>query len=82
VERPDKEEGVIRRKKRRKISVFYKEKIEVLDYKDLEKVIGLMSDRGKILPSRNTGCCAKHQRKAAKAIKRARSIGLVPYTAD
>ncbi len=77
-----KDDGVIRRKRRKRISIFYKEKIEVLDYKDLDKVSTLISDRGKILPARNTGCNAKHQRKTAKAIKRARSMGLLPYAIE
>ncbi len=75
-------EDVIRRKRRKKASVFIKEKIEVLDYKDLDKVRMLMSDRGKILPARMTGCRAKHQREAARAVKRARHMGLAPYTVE
>jgi small subunit ribosomal protein S18 len=75
-------EDVIRRKRRKKASIFIKEKIEVLDYKDLDKVRMLMSDRGKILPARMTGCRAKHQRAAARAVKRARHVGLAPYTVE
>ncbi|MFC1517032.1 30S ribosomal protein S18 [Candidatus Margulisiibacteriota bacterium] len=78
----EKAEGVIRRKRRKRLSIFYKDKIDVLDYKDLDKVRTLISDRGKILPARNTGCNAKHQRKVAKAIKRARYMGLLPFTID
>jgi small subunit ribosomal protein S18 len=74
-----KNDSVIRRKRRRRISIFYKEKIEILDYKDTEKILTLVNDRGKILPARATGCSAKHQRRAAKAVKRARNIGLVPF---
>ncbi|MBU0580318.1 MAG: 30S ribosomal protein S18 [Candidatus Margulisbacteria bacterium] len=75
-------EEIIRRKRRKRTSIFFKEKIEVLDYKDMDKIRNLISDRGKILPARNTGCIAKHQRKAAKAIKRARNVGILPYTID
>jgi small subunit ribosomal protein S18 len=75
-------EEVIRRKRRKRASIFQKEKIEILDYKDIDKVRMLMSDRGKILPARMTGCRAKHQREAANAVKRARHMGLVPYTVD
>ncbi len=75
-------EDVIRRKRRKKQSIFQKEKIEVLDYKDLDKVRMMISERGKILPPRATGCRAKHQREASKAIKRARHMGLVPFTVE
>jgi len=53
-----------------------------LDYKDVGFVRKFISDRGKILPRRSSGCCALHQRMVAQAIKRARQIGLVPYTVD
>lgn len=75
-------EEVIRRKRRKKSSIFHKEKIEVLDYKDMDKVRLLISDRGKILPARLTGCRAKHQREASRAVKRARHMGLAPFTVE
>ena len=57
----------------------YKAKI---DYKDADALRRYTTERGKILPRRITGTCAKHQRELAKAIKRARSICLLPYVAD
>ena len=53
-----------------------------LDYKDVGFVRRFMTDRGKIAPRRLSGCCALHQRMVAKAIKRARQIGLAPYVLD
>lgn len=53
-----------------------------LDYKDVGFVRRFMTDRGKIAPRRMTGCCALHQRMVAKAVKRARQIGMVPYVVD
>jgi len=49
------------------------------DYKDVDLMARFIADRGKILPRRNTGACAKHQRKIAIEIKRAREIALLPY---
>lgn len=69
------------RKRRKKVCVFCKQNKE-LDYKDVPFVRKFMSDRGKILSRRSTGCCAFHQRMVTKAIKRAREIGLVPFTVD
>ena len=73
---------VKRRIKRRKVCYYCAEKIHVLDYKDTSKFKRFMSDRGKIVPKRNSGICAKHQRMLAMAIKRARFIGVLPYTMD
>ena len=53
-----------------------------IDYKDADALRRYMTERGKILPRRITGTCAKHQRELAKAIKRARAISLLPYVAD
>ena len=58
---------------------FCVNKGEAIDYKDLEKLRGFISDRGKISPRRRTGTCAKHQRILARAIKRARHLALLPY---
>lgn len=58
---------------------FCSEKIEEIDYKDIGKIRRYTSSRGKILPSKQTGTCAKHQRMLAKAIKRARFVGLLPF---
>jgi small subunit ribosomal protein S18 len=59
---------------------FCTEQINPVDYKDLERVGRYVTERGKILPSRLTGTCALHQRQLAVAIKRARYLGLLPYT--
>ena len=53
-----------------------------IDYLDLQFLRRFTTERGKIIPSRMSGACARHQRKLAKAIKRARAIGLLPYLAE
>ena len=53
-----------------------------IDYKDADALRRFTTERGKILPRRITGTCAKHQRELARAIKRARAICLLPYVAD
>ena len=72
--------GGIRRRK--KVCVFCGDKNGVIDYKDVNKLKRYVSERGKILPRRITGNCAKHQRALTVAIKRARHIALMPYTCD
>ena len=66
---------------RKKVCRFCANKAKI-DYKDADALRRYMTERGKILPRRITGTCAKHQREVAKAIKRARSICLLPYVAD
>ena len=68
------------RRPRKKVCTFCVEKIDDIDYKDVEKLRKYVSDKGKILPRRVTGTCAKHQRKVTEAIKRARTIALLPFT--
>lgn len=68
------------RKPRKKVCNFCVDNIDEIDYKDVEKLKRYISDKGKILPRRVTGTCAKHQRKVNEAIKRARHIALLPYT--
>ena len=68
--------------KRKKVCQFCADKTETIDYKDVEKLRKYVTDRGKILPKRITGTCAMHQRQVTKAIKRARIVALLPYTAD
>ncbi|MBR2868217.1 MAG: 30S ribosomal protein S18 [Clostridia bacterium] len=70
------------KKGRRKVCSFCVEKVECIDYKDVNKLNKFTSDRAKILPRRVTGTCAKHQRELTTAIKRARQIALLPYTSD
>lgn len=70
------------RKPRRKVCQFCADKVETIDYKDSSKLRRFVSERGKILPRRMTGTCSKHQRELTLAIKRARQIALLPYTAE
>ena len=70
------------RKSRKKVCQFCVEKAEVIDYKDVSKLRKFVSERSKILPRRVTGTCAKHQRELTTAIKRARHLGLLPYSSD
>ena len=70
------------RKPRRKVCQFCVEKVQHIDYKDVMRLRRFTSERGKILPRRMTGTCAKHQRQLTEAIKRARHIALLPYIAD
>lgn len=66
---------------KRKVCIFCRDKVEKIDYKDSVQLRPYISDRGKIQPRRRTGTCAKHQRRLAVAIKRARHIALLPYVA-
>ena len=70
------------RKARKKVCGFCVDKVENIDYKDIARLRRYMSERGKILPRRVTGTCAYHQRALTVAIKRARHLALLPYTAD
>ena len=70
------------RRSRKRVCAFCVEKVETIDYKDTAKLSRYTSDRAKILPRRVTGTCAYHQRELTTAIKRARQIALLPYTAD
>ena len=70
------------RKPRRKVCSFCVDKADYIDYKDVAKLRRFISERGKILPRRVTGTCAHHQRGLTVAIKRARHIALLPYTAE
>ena len=67
--------------RRKKVCVFCG-KDNVIDYKDVIKLKRYISERGKILPRRITGNCAKHQRALTVAIKRARHVALMPYVTD
>ena len=66
---------------RRKVCGFCADKIRVADYKDIKRLQRFVSDRGKILPRRRTGTCARHQRGLTVAIKRARHMALMPFAA-
>ena len=70
------------RKPRRKVCSFCVDKVDHIDYKDAAKLRRFTTERGKILPRRISGNCAKHQRQVTLAIKRARNIALLPCTAE
>ena len=81
-ERPD---SPMRRRggrRRKKVCVFCASENNVIDYKDTNKLKRYVSERGKILPRRITGNCAKHQRALTVAVKRARHVALMPYTVE
>lgn len=69
-----------RRKKR--VCAYCVDKINVIDYKDAGKLKRFVSERGKILPRRITGNCARHQRALTVAIKRARHVALIAFTQE
>ncbi|WP_123054917.1 30S ribosomal protein S18 [Clostridium sp. JN-1] len=73
--------GKMRRSKR-KVCAFCLDKAEGIDYKDVNKLRKYVTERGKILPRRISGNCAKHQRQLTEAIKRARNIALLPFTTE
>lgn len=68
--------------RRRKVCKFTAEGIEYIDYKDLKLLQSYILERAKILPRRISGTSSRHQRMLSKAIKRARHLALLPFTAD
>lgn len=70
------------RKGRKKVCAFCVDKIHDIDYKDVPRLRRYLSDRGKIVPRRVTGTCARHQRQLTVAVKRARIIALIPFVND
>jgi small subunit ribosomal protein S18 len=75
--------GVRARRMKRKVCSFCVDKATAVDYKDIAKLKKYLSDnKGKIVPRRISGNCAKHQRMMTAAIKLARHVALLPYTAD
>ncbi len=70
------------RKPKKKICSFCVDKVTKIDYKDIPKLRRYTTERGKILPRRISGNCAKHQRQLTLAVKRARNIALLPFTAE
>jgi small subunit ribosomal protein S18 len=81
-ERGDDEKGAVRRRPlfRRKVCRFCADKSLKIDYKDVRTISQFVTERGKMTPSRITGNCARHQRILTTAIKRARSVALLPFT--
>jgi small subunit ribosomal protein S18 len=70
------------RRSRRRVCSFCVDKVEHVDYKDTARLRRYISERGKIMPRRISGNCAKHQRQVTVAIKRARHVALLPFTAE
>lgn len=68
--------------RRRKVCKFCAEKIDDINYKDSKLLSGFVPERGKVLPRRISGTCAKHQRALRTAILRARQLALLPYSSD
>ena len=84
-EKGDKMDGSMKRRpmrRRKKVCVFCGDKNNTIDFKDVNKLKRYVSERGKILPRRITGNCAKHQRALTVAVKRARHIAIMPYVQD
>ena len=83
MERNDNQHSSFRpNRRRKKVCVFCAEKVNEIDYKDVARLRKFISESAKILPRRVSGTCAKHQRDLNTAIKRARYMALLPYTAD
>ena len=83
--KPERSEAPIKRRtirRRKKVCVFCADENNLIDYKDVNKLKKYVSERGKILPRRITGNCAKHQRALTVAIKRARHVAIMPYVQD
>ncbi len=70
------------RRRHRKVCSFCLEHVEHIDYKEVSRLRRYLTDRAKILPRRMTGTCARHQRLLTVALKRARHMALLPFTAD
>lgn len=68
--------------RRHKVCKLCVDKVLAVDYKDVRRLRNFVTDRGKIIPRRTSGNCAPHQRQLTAAIKRARSIALLPFAAD
>ncbi len=71
-----------KRFRRKKVCTFCVDSIKYIDYKDSKTLRGFITERGKIIPRRISGTCARHQRQLTVAIKRARNVALLPFTAE
>lgn len=78
----DKPRKFNKRPAKKKVCIFCQNKDEKIDYKDINKIKRFITEKGKILPRRQTGVCSNHQRELAEAIKRARIVALLPFLAD
>ncbi len=81
-DRPARPYKKYQRRPRRKVCAFCVDKATEIDYKDIAKLKKFITEKGKILPRRQTGVCAKHQRELATAIKRARIAALLPFKGE
>jgi small subunit ribosomal protein S18 len=70
------------RKPKKKICSYCVDKVESVDYKQYEKLKRFVTERGKVLPRRISGNCARHQRQLTRAIKKARIMALLPFTSE
>ena len=73
---------VFKKTPRKKVCAFCQDKVAEIDYKDVPRLRRFLSERGKIIPRRVTGTCARHQRQLTTAIKRARHLAFLPYVSD
>lgn len=80
--RKPKRDGIKKKVFKKKPCRFCLDKIEYIDYLDYQRFQKSLTERGKIMPSRITGTCAKHQRQLAHAIKKARVAALLPFVAE
>ena len=71
-----------RRFGRRKVCKFCVDKVDAVDYKDTKRLRTFITERGKIIPRRISGTCAQHQRQLTTALKRVRTVALIPFTAE
>lgn len=78
----DTRKGGMRRMPKKKVCGFCQDRSTEIDYKDTAKIRRYITEKGKILPRRMSGVCAKHQRMLSNAVKRARVMALLPYKAD
>lgn len=70
------------RRKKKKVCAFCMDKAQHIDYKDINVLKKYITERGKILPRRISGNCAKHQRMLTLAIKKSRNVALLPFTME
>lgn len=71
-----------KKQSKKKVCAFCVDKVESIDYKDVNKLRKFVTEKGKILPRRQTGVCAEHQRELTEAIKRARIMALLPFKGE
>ncbi len=70
------------RRPKKRVCSFCVDKVDSVDYKDINKLKRFITERGKLLPRRISGNCARHQRQVTRSIKRARLVALLPFTLD